>query len=95
MILWKSKRKKKNENMYQYKNIAYLGILLGIVLCFSSILPEILYYNMLYSATWIDIHNQKGVVYNLVETIIYINYLYRMYINWYYYNGNKISKTYP
>ena len=37
-----------------------LGIILGIVLCFSSILPEILY-NMLYSATWIDIHNQNGI----------------------------------
>lgn len=55
-----------------------LGILLGIVLCFSSILPEILY-NMLYSATWIDIHNQNGVglyVYKLVETTIYISITY-------------------
>lgn len=55
-----------------------LGILLGIVLCFSSILPEILY-NMLYSATWIDIHNQNGVglyVYNFVETTIYISITY-------------------
>ena len=55
-----------------------LGIILGIVLCFSSILPEILY-NMLYSATWIDIHNQNGIgvyIYNLVETTIYITVTY-------------------
>ncbi len=55
-----------------------LGILLGILLCFTSILPEILY-KMLYSATWIDIHNQNGVgvyIYNLTETIIYISITY-------------------
>ena len=143
-LLIVSYKKKKNENMYQYKNIAYLGIiifvvvsiisqilalsnyrgiistineilsmfgftwlllpiafivsilmiisnisliikegfnarnllgiLLGVLLCFSSILPEIMY-NVLYSATWIDIHNQNGIgvyIYNLVETTIYI-----------------------
>lgn len=51
-----------------------LGIILGMILCFSSILPEIMY-KMLYSATWIDIHNQNGFgvyIYNLIETIIYI-----------------------
>ena len=57
---------------FRVRNI--LGIILGIVLCFSSILPEILY-NMLYSATWINIHNQNGIglyVYNFIETTIYI-----------------------
>ena len=61
---------------FRVRNI--LGILLGILLCFSSVLPEILY-NMLYSATWIDIHNQNGVglyIYNLVETTIYISITY-------------------
>ena len=51
-----------------------LGIVLGIVLCFFSILPEILY-NILYSSTWIDIHNQNGVglyIYNFIATTIYI-----------------------
>lgn len=51
-----------------------LGILLSILLCFLSILPEIMY-NMLFSVTWIDIHNQGGVgtyIYNFVESIIYI-----------------------
>jgi len=51
-----------------------LGIILGVALCFSSILPEILY-NMLYSASWIDIHNQNGIgvyIYNFAETTIYI-----------------------
>ena len=55
-----------------------LGILLGIVLCFSSILPEILY-KMLYSSNWIDIHNQNGIgvyIYNLVETTIFISITY-------------------
>ena len=57
---------------FKLRNI--LGILLGIVLCFSSVLPEILY-NMLYSASWIDIRNQNGIgvyVYNFIETTIYI-----------------------
>ena len=56
---------------FNIRNI--LGIILGIFLCFSTILPEIMY-NMLYSVTWIDIHNQNGIglyIYNLVETIIY------------------------
>ena len=61
---------------FKLRNI--LGILLGIVLCFSSVLPEILY-NMLYSASWIDIHNQNGIglyVYNFIETTIYISITY-------------------
>ena len=51
-----------------------LGILLGGLLCFFSILPEIMY-QMLYAANWIDIHNQNGVglyLYNFVETAIYV-----------------------
>ena len=51
-----------------------LGICLGIFLCLFSILPELMYKG-LYSATWIDIHNQNGIglyIYNLVETLIYI-----------------------
>ena len=50
-----------------------LGIVLGVCLCLSTMLPDIIY-NSLYSATWIDIHNQNGIglyIYNLVETIIY------------------------
>ena len=61
---------------FEVRNI--LGIILGIVLCFSSVLPEILY-KVLYSATWIDIHNQNRVglyIYNLVETTIYISITY-------------------
>ena len=55
-----------------------LGIVLGVLLCFSSVLPEILY-NILYSASWIDIHNQNGIglyIYNLVETTIFISITY-------------------
>ncbi|MBR6033769.1 MAG: YdcF family protein [Clostridia bacterium] len=55
-----------------------LGILLGVVLCFSSVLPEIMY-NMLYTATWIDIHNQNGIgvyIYNFIESTIYITITY-------------------
>ena len=55
-----------------------LGIILGIALCFSSILPEIMY-NMLYSSTWIDIHNQNGLgvyIYDIVESTIYVSITY-------------------
>ena len=51
-----------------------LGVVLGIFLCLTTILPDIMY-RMLDSVTWIDIHNEKGIgvyLYNLVETIIYI-----------------------
>lgn len=61
---------------FRVKNI--LGIILGTVLCFSSMLPEIMY-NMLYSATWIDIHNQNGIgvyIYNFIETTLYITITY-------------------
>ena len=52
----------------------FLGIILGTLLCFSTILPDIIY-NALYSATWIDVHNQNGIglyIYNVVESIIHI-----------------------
>ena len=55
-----------------------LGILLGAFLCVSSFLPEIMY-RALYSATWIDIHNQNGIglyIYNFAESIIYISITY-------------------
>lgn len=51
-----------------------LGIILGIFLCFFTILPEIMY-RVLYNATWIDIHNQNGIglyIYNFLEVIIHI-----------------------
>ena len=55
-----------------------LGIILGIFLCFTTILPEIMN-NLLYSATWIDIHNQNGIelyLYNFTETVIFISVTY-------------------
>ena len=55
-----------------------LGIALGGFLCFSTILPELMN-QLLYSATWIDIHNQNGIdlyIYDLIETIIYISITY-------------------
>ncbi len=61
----------KREGM-NYKNT--LGIILGVFLCFLTISPEILY-NTLYSATWIDIHNEQGIgtyIYLFVETTIYV-----------------------
>ena len=61
---------------FRVKNI--LGIILGGILCISTILPEIIY-KILYSATWIDIHNQNGAgvyIYNLVEAIINITITY-------------------
>ena len=51
-----------------------LGILLGVFLCFTTILPEILY-KTFYSSTWIDIHNQNGVdlyIFEFIENLIYI-----------------------
>ena len=61
---------------FNFRNM--LGILLGVFLCVSSFLPEIMY-RALYSATWIDIHNQNGIglyIYNFVESIIYISITY-------------------
>ena len=57
---------------FSIKNI--LGIILGLFLCFSSWLPEIMY-KMLFTASWIDIHNQNGIglyIYNFVENTIFI-----------------------
>ncbi len=51
-----------------------LGVFLGILLCFLTMLPEILY-NMLYGVTWIDIHNEQGIamyIQTFVETSIYM-----------------------
>ena len=61
---------------FNLKNI--LGILLGAFLCFTTLLPEFMY-KMLYSATWIDIHNQNGYglyIYNFVETFIFLSITY-------------------
>ncbi len=61
---------------FNFRNM--LGILLGAFLCMSSFLPEIMY-RALYSATWIDIHNQNGIdlyIYNFAESIIYISITY-------------------
>lgn len=55
-----------------------LGLILGTLLCFATILPELLY-RVLYSATWIDVHNQNGIglyFYNLMESIIYVMITY-------------------
>ena len=55
-----------------------LGLILGAFLCLTTILPEIMY-QAVYSATWIDVHNQNGIglyLYELVETIIYISITY-------------------
>ena len=61
----------KREGM-NYRNA--LGIILGVFLCFLTISPDILY-NMLYSVTWIDIHNEQGIgtyIYLFVEAMIYM-----------------------
>ena len=61
---------------FNFRNI--LGIVLGVFLCFFTILPELMY-KMLYSATWIDIHNQNGYglyIYNFVETVIFVSITY-------------------
>lgn len=55
-----------------------LGVLLGGFLSFTTILPEILS-RMLYSSTWIDIHNQNGIdlyVFEFIENLIYIGVTY-------------------
>ena len=55
-----------------YRNA--LGMILGVFLCFLTISPDILY-NMLYSSTWIDIHNEQGIgtyIYLFVEAMIYM-----------------------
>ena len=51
-----------------------LGIFLGSFLCISTILPDYIY-NLLNTATWIDIHNQNGMgvyIYDFTESIIHI-----------------------
>ena len=61
---------------FNLKNI--LGIILGTFLCFTTLLPDLMY-RMLYSATWIDIHNQNGYgwyIYNFIETIIIASITY-------------------
>lgn len=61
---------------FNFRNV--LGIVLGMFLCFFSILPDLMY-RMLNYANWIDIHNQNGIglyIYNLIETIIYISITY-------------------
>ena len=57
---------------FNIKNI--LGIIFGLFLCFSSELPDLMY-RLLFTAKWIDIHNQQGIglyIYNLFESIISI-----------------------
>ena len=61
---------------FNIRNI--LGIILGVFLCFMTLLPNFLY-TLLYSATWIDIHNQNGIglyLYNFVEALINIISVY-------------------
>ena len=56
---------------FNFRNL--LGIVLGIFLCISTMLPDIMY-NMLYSAQWIDIHNEQSLglyIYNFVVSIIF------------------------
>ena len=55
-----------------------LGLILGLVLCFSSILPELLY-KLFNTSTLIDIHNENGLalyIYRFINTIIYITITY-------------------
>ena len=57
---------------FRLKNL--LGILLGVILCFTTILPEILN-RVFYMSSWIDIHNQNGIglyVFEIIEKLIYI-----------------------
>lgn len=61
---------------FSLKNV--LGIGLGVCLCFMTALPELMY-GMLYSAEWVDIHNQGEIaayLYNFVETVIFITIAY-------------------
>ncbi len=55
-----------------------LGIILGISLCFFTVLPEIMYL-LLYDSPIIDVHNLNGYgvyVYEFIEAIIYIGVSY-------------------
>ena len=55
-----------------------LGLLLGVFLYFTTLLPEIMN-RIVYSVTWIDVHNQNGIalyIYNLIEAIINITITY-------------------
>ncbi|MBQ9313743.1 MAG: YdcF family protein [Clostridia bacterium] len=55
-----------------------LGLILGTMLCVATITPEIMY-KALYSASWIDIHNQNGIglyIYIFVEKFIFITITY-------------------
>ena len=57
---------------FNFTNI--LGIILGTLLCFATIVPDLMY-RALYTATWIDVHNQNGIglyIYNFVEATISI-----------------------
>ena len=61
---------------FNFRNL--LGIALGTFLCFFTAFTDIMY-ETLYSASWIDIHNENGIglyIYNLVETIINITITY-------------------
>ena len=61
---------------FSFRNL--LGIILGGLLCVSTILPEILY-KTFYSSTWIDIHNQNRIdlyVFEFIENLIYIGVTY-------------------
>ncbi|MBR3281223.1 MAG: YdcF family protein [Clostridia bacterium] len=55
-----------------------LGVILGGFICFTTVLPEILY-NALNTATWIDVHNENGIglyIYDFVEALINISVTY-------------------
>lgn len=62
---------------FTWKNM--LGIILGIIIIISTLLPEFLY-NYLYSSKIFDIHNQKSItlyIYEFIKTFIYacVSYL--------------------
>ena len=62
---------------FNLRNI--LGIALGIFLCFTTMLPDLMY-KALYSATWIDVHNENSIglyIYEFFESlpIILISYI--------------------
>ena len=61
---------------FNLKNL--LGVLLGTFLCFTTILPDLLY-NALNDSTIINIHGQNGIgvyIYNFIEAVIYITISY-------------------
>ncbi len=61
----------RNEGL-KLKNL--LGLILGIFLCFITILPYIIN-NILQSATWINVHNMNGLalyIQTFIETLIFI-----------------------